>query len=112
MIEIGVTARRHDDVVIRAGGGDPTRGTAPRHHDGVRSETAVEDFIPANEASAVRREKRVHLFDEPALELVLGAVRVPSVGRIVWSDAELAKLCLCARAGFPLRLRGLVAANV
>src|SRR5689334_24168319 len=98
--------------MVRARGGDTAGGTAPGHDDRIRSEAAIENLVPADEPPAVGGEKGVHLLDEPALELVLGAVRVACVGGVVGGDAELTDLRLSARARFPLRLRGFIAADV
>ncbi len=69
VVEVGVRVRRHHDVVAGARRGDPALLAAPRHHDRVRRQSALEDFVPADEPPAVLRQERVHLLHEPALQL-------------------------------------------
>src|SRR5271168_3240399 len=71
MIEINALLGRHHNIVPRASGRDTTGFAPPAHDDRASSEAAFENFIPADERSAVAGEKLIHLPDEPALEFFL-----------------------------------------
>ena len=89
-----------------AGRLDAAPFAAPRHHRSVRSQSAFEDFVPADDAAAVFFEESLGPADHVALQPFFS--RVLPVGlEMVVADALLA-----FRAFFPLRLRALVASDV
>src|SRR5216684_2650878 len=63
-------------------------------------EPAFENLVPADERATVRGKERIHLAREVALQLVLVL------------EAELLDPRLRERTGLPLRLRGLIAADM
>src|SRR5207247_9708127 len=73
---------------------------APRHHDRIGGQSALEDLVPAHQRAAVCREELVHAAREPALQLVLVL------------QTEVADPGLRERARLPLSLVRLVAADM
>ena len=75
VVEIGVRGRRHDHVVPGSSGGNPPGLAPPAHHGSPGRQAALDNLVPAEQPPAVPAEERVHLSDEPAMQLglVLGA---------------------------------------
>lgn len=70
IVEIHVTGWGHYDVLSEIGGGDAPGCATPAHDGGTFGESALQDFIPSDEASSVLVEVVFHLLNEPGLEFV------------------------------------------
>ena len=106
IVEIQVRVRRHDDIVLLTGRFNATGFPSPRHHRGVRSQTAFQDFIPANHAASVLGEELLGFVYHVALQILF--LRVLAVAL----DAQRLDTCLTLRTSLPLHLRTFVATHM
>ena len=70
IVEIQVRVRRHDDIVLLTSRFNTTGFPSPRHHRGIRSQTAFQDFIPANHAASVLGEELLCFMYHVALQIL------------------------------------------
>ena len=100
MVQIIGMRRGKDDVVAFGNGLDAARSPVPGHDGGIRSQTAFQNLVPADDALSVLGCKTLHPPDHIALQLFLGL------------QALGLHPGLAVRARFPVPLTGLVPAYV
>ena len=93
-------AGRHDDIVVLTGCLDASRLAAPRHHRGMGSQSALQDFVPTDDVASVAHYVALHAVDKPALQRLL-------IGQSLALHQRLAVGAL-----LPRLLRALIAADV
>ena len=100
VVDIAVVARRHYHLVLHLRSLNAAHFASPRHHGGVRRQSALQNLVPADDALSLAVHEPLNAMDEPALQLVF-------VLQIQFLYQRLA-----ARTNLPRLLRTLVAADV
>ena len=100
VVPVAGLAGRHDGIVAGFGGSDSACLAAPAHHRSVGSQSALEDFVPADDLAPAGVQVALDAADEVALQRVL-------VGQALSGDARLA-----LGAFVPARFGALVAPDV
>ena len=107
MVEIQTAATRsHNHVVLLQSSRNTSGCTTPRHHGSLRAQTTFEDFIPADDLSAVLSQHLLHALDHVALESFLSRVLAVSL------QAFSLDALLAGRTVLPAGLRALVTTDV
>src|SRR5512139_3280084 len=71
MIEIHMTARRHDHIMILFGSINSSLLTAPAHHYGIRRQSAFQYLIPTDHGLSLAVDIFFHALHKIALQLML-----------------------------------------
>src|SRR4051812_12530240 len=70
VVEVGIVGWAHDHVVTLTGGGDSAGHPAPGHYRRLRCQSALENFVPPNQATAMGPQEALDAADEVALQLL------------------------------------------
>ena len=100
VVEISVRGGGHNHIVPGLGGGDTTGLSTPAHYHRPRCQATLKDLVPTDQQPTVTCQERIHLLDEPAMEL----------GLIL--QAQPKDQCLHFLTSFPVVLVRFVPANV
>ena len=70
-VEVAAVTGSHDDLVVQTGCLDASRFATPRHHRGMRRQSALQNLVPADDIASAAHHVLLHAVDEPTLQCLL-----------------------------------------
>ena len=70
IIKVTITIGSHHGLMSRTGGCNTALGTSPRHHRSVRSQSALQNLVPAQQTASLTVKKHLNTMHQIALQSV------------------------------------------
>ena len=97
-VEVAAVTGSHDDLVVQTGCLDASRFATPRHHRGMRRQSALQNLVPADDIASAAHHVLLHAVDEPTLQcqplafhqrLAVGTLLPRLLGALIAPDVDV-----------------------